>query len=178
MALNVIRQMCLVINRFWIESLDRRWLIEKLKIHDSFRLWPQNQNKIMFAIRTHTELACIIPLDHQINHRFPIQLIMIAVELDVRVHAGTVVLRVFIVLVDVGHLSNRKLQSISLNFSSIFIHPINENHFEEWKVVRQIKFKLWKIIPREVPQKEVEWNICKVVSQLQRMRMLSQWGKP
>jgi hypothetical protein len=53
---------------------------------------------------THTKVLNLISLDHQINHRLAIQLIMIAVKLHVGMDAGAVVLGIFVVSVEVGHL--------------------------------------------------------------------------
>lgn len=56
-------------------------------------------------VQSFRALTHLISLDHQINHRLAVQLIMIVVELDVRVNTGAVVKRVFVVLIEVSHLA-------------------------------------------------------------------------
>jgi hypothetical protein len=55
---------------------------------------------------THTKLHRLIPLDHQINHCLAIQLIMIAVEFNVGMDSGTVVLGIFVG--EFGHLEVKR----------------------------------------------------------------------
>lgn len=82
----------------WVARLS----VTNWKIKDSWAV--RSDRKRQKCCSTHTKLSGLISLDHQINHRCAIQLIMIAVQLDVRVHAGTVVLRVLVVLVEISHL--------------------------------------------------------------------------
>lgn len=122
---------------------------------------PQFQIENRFA--THTELSSLVSLDHQINHGFAVQLIMIAVQLHVGVNAGTVVLGVFIVLIEVSHLENEAelIQFKRESSPSASLSTRHESHLK-------MRNRFWKTQFRESESTRTS----------PRVRIISHWKKP